>query len=161
MTDDETKAGHETVAGIIDRILGRYHQVHRAELPDLVAPAAKVETVRSGHPAAPRGMAETLGRMLTELDGHMRKEETTPFPAMHSGGMPGIDGPTSVMRADHEAHEHAIARIRAITQDLTLPEGACGSWRRLHAGTAKLLRDLAEHARLENEVPFPRFEKAA
>jgi regulator of cell morphogenesis and NO signaling len=105
-------------------------------------------------------LVETLDRMLADLQVHMQREELIHFPVLRDGELPSIDGPISVVRADHDEHEKTIARIREITGNLTLPEDACGSWRRLYAGTGKLLRDLAEHIRLENDVLFPRFENA-
>ncbi|WP_343115866.1 hemerythrin domain-containing protein [Ostreiculturibacter nitratireducens] len=155
-----TAAELQPTEAIIDRIVTRYHKVHRAELPELAALAAKVENVHADHPAVPRGLADVLERMLAELEDHMRKEEMILFPVMLEGGMPGIGGPIFVMRADHDEHEETIARIRKITGGLTPPDDACGSWRRLYAGTEKLLSDLAEHIHLENDVLFPRFENA-
>ena len=65
---------------LIDHILTRYHETHRRELPELVKLGRKVEAVHSDHPQAPRGLADTLQRMLGELEVHMKKEELILFP---------------------------------------------------------------------------------
>ena len=69
--------------------------------------------------------------------------------------------PIAGMRYDHAKHEEALGRIAAITHGFHLPADACESWRRLYAGTRKLVDDLDEHMSLENEVLFPRFEGTA
>ena len=64
------------------------------------------------------------------------------------------------MRADHDDHSAEIDRIRDLTANLTLPEGACRSWTALYAGLGQFLADLEAHVSLENDVLFPRFEQA-
>lgn len=148
----------QSTDALIDRILSRYHEVHRRELPEIAALAEKVERVHHDHAAAPLGLAEVLRQMAGEMEAHMQKEERILFPMMRSGGRPGIENPIAVMRADHDNHAEAIGRIRDLTSDLTLPEGACRSWTALYHGTGKFLEDLETHMRLENDILFPRFE---
>lgn len=136
----------------------RFHQAHRDQLPDLAALALKIERVHGDHPKAPKGLGALLQHMIGVLEVHMKKEELMLFPAIRRGGMPGLDVPIAVMRADHDHHKVEVAQIRALTDDLTLPEGACRSWAALYDGLAGFLCDLDTHIRLENEVLFPRFE---
>ena len=91
----------------------------------------------------------------------MKKEELILFPAIRRGGMPGIENPIAVMRADHDDHDREIAEIRRLTANLNLPQGACRTWSALYAELAEFIDELQEHIRLENEVLFPRFEEAA
>lgn len=146
---------------LIAHILTRYHAVHRAELPELVALARKVESVHAEDPEVPAGIAEALAWLQRAMEDHMAKEEMILFPAMRAGGGSGIESPIAVMRADHDDHAEEVTLIRDLTLDFTPPDHACGSWRRLYAGTAKLFDDLEAHIALENQVLFPRFEPAA
>jgi regulator of cell morphogenesis and NO signaling len=146
---------------LIDHILTNYHAMHRQDLASLLPLAARVEQVHADDPDAPKGLARALTTLAQEMEDHMRKEEMILFPAMRAGGGPGIEHPIAVMRADHDDHAENITLIRQLTQDLTLPDHACGSWRSLYAGTATLLSELADHIALENDVLFPRFEPAA
>lgn len=139
----------------------RFHARHREQLPPLVEMAARVEAVHAGAAGVPAGLAAQLRGLLGELEVHMRKEELILFPAMRRGGMPGIENPIAVMRADHDEHERKLADIRRITGDLALPAGACGTWTALYAGLGAFLADFAEHLRIENEILFPRFESPA
>lgn len=91
----------------------------------------------------------------------MKKEELILFPAIRKGGMPGIESPIAVMRADHDDHAVEVVRIRSLTDGLTLPDSACRTWTALYAGLAEFLTDLEDHIRLENDVLFPQFEPKA
>lgn len=147
-------------AAITKFIETRYHARHRADLPDLAALSLKVERVHADAPSAPLGLGEVLQHMIGEFEVHMKKEELIVFPAIRRGGMPGIENPIAAMRADHDDHQAEVAQILALTNNLTLPEGACRSWTALYAGLTTFLADLDAHLRLENDVLFPMFEPA-
>ncbi len=147
----------ESVEDIIDYILERYHQVHRRELPELHRLAIRVEQLHADHPAVPAGLSDLLARTQTQLESHMQKEEHVLFPLMRAGGHPMIVHPISMMRHEHEEHGEALKALAALTGDLTVPDGACDTWRALYAGLAKLVEDLTEHMHIENNILFPRF----
>lgn len=136
----------------------RFHARHREQLPELVALAAKVEAVHAAAPDVPQGLAAALRQLLAELDMHMRKEELVLFPAMRSGGMPGIEHPIAAMRAEHDDHVRELAAIRRMAGELVLPADACRTWTALYQGLGEFLADFEEHVRTENEVLFPLFE---
>lgn len=136
----------------------RYHALHREHLPVLAQMAEKIETVHFGDDNVPVGLADVLERMIGHMEVHMKKEELILFPAIRKGGVPGIENPIAVMRADHDDHATEVAEIRRLTSDLTLPDGACGTWTALYNGLTEFLTDLEEHMRLENDVLFPQFE---
>ncbi len=136
----------------------RYHARHREQLPQLVAMAERVEDVHFGDDGVPEGLSALLRQMIGEMEVHMKKEELILFPAIRKGGMPGIENPIAVMRADHAGHEREVAEIRRLTANLSLPDGACGTWTGLYRGLEEFTLDLTEHMRLENDVLFPQFE---
>jgi len=155
--NDETDLPKETGA-LIDYILSRYHERHRAELAELIPLARRVERVHADDPDMPRGLARALSSLAQEIEDHMTREERILFPAMRDEGRDAITRPIAVMRADHEFHARRIAQIRDRTRNLTPPAHACQSWRRLCSQTAMLLDDLSAHMALENDRLFPRFE---
>ena len=159
MSELADPASDQATDDLIAHILSRFHDVHRADLAVLHPLAQKVERVHADDPQAPRGLAQALMTLWREMEDHMAKEERILFPAMRAGGMPGIEHPIRVMRADHDDHAANIAHIRSLTANLTPPDHACGSWRALYAGTEKLFADLSAHIALENDVLFPRFEE--
>jgi regulator of cell morphogenesis and NO signaling len=147
----------------IDFILTRYHQVHRDEIAELVLLARKVEAVHGDHPDVPAGLADELFATAENLDMHMAKEEAVLFPAMremHKNGVisPALALPIHCMREEHDDHGQAIHRLQELTNNCTVPEGVCGSWRALYSGTGKLIEDLVAHMYLENAILFPQFE---
>ena len=155
-----TEAPIHDVAALTRYIERRYHARHREQLPMLASMAERVEDVHFGEDGVPEGLSILLQQMIGEMEVHMKKEELILFPAIRRGGMPGIEHPIAVMRADHAGHDHEMAEILRLTAKFTLPEAVCGTWTRLYEGLAELVADLTEHMRLENEVLFPQFEPA-
>lgn len=147
-------------ADMIEHILERYHAVHRAQLPELIRMARRVEAVHRDNPEVPAGLADQLETMEAELLSHMEKEESVLFPMLKAGGSGMAHHPIMVMRQEHTGHGEQLERLMAMTQDATPPQGACNTWRALYAGIAQLRDDLIEHIHLENNRLFPPFEPA-
>ena len=142
---------------LIDHILARYHEVHRAQLPALVELARQVE---AAHARAPKGLAQALRTMQDDLLAHLRKEEVVLFPMLRAGGNAFVSQPIHVMRGEHASHSRALERLARLTDGMTTPPDADEVWRALYVGLAQFRDDLAEHIRLENDVLFPQFEAA-
>jgi len=63
-----------------------------------------------------------LWTLQQELESHMLKEEQILFPMLQRGiKTPQTDGPISVMRYEHDQHGDALARLSALTNDITPP----------------------------------------
>jgi regulator of cell morphogenesis and NO signaling len=151
-------AGVSEPGALIDHILTRYHEVHRAQLPELIRMARRVEAVHREHPDVPAGLADFLEQMEQELLSHMMKEEQVLFPMLKAGGNPMVVHPIGMMRHEHVDHGAALEKLAALTHDTTPPAEACNTWRALYAGIAQLNDDLISHIHLENNVLFPQFE---
>jgi regulator of cell morphogenesis and NO signaling len=159
-----TAAVPESAEALIELILTRYHAVHRRDLPELIRLARRVEAVHRGKPGTPAGLAAVLERMHGGLESHMAKEEAILFPLLRGG--PGTAqaamaaAPIARMRHEHDEHGAELRAIAELTGDLTLPEGACNTFRALYAGLARFQDDLTTHIHLENNVLFPMFAAA-
>lgn len=149
--------GPEDTDDLIDMILTRFHETHRREVPELVKLARRVEAVHCDVASVPAGLADLLQHIGDELESHMRKEEQILFPMMRSGGHPMIEGPISVMLAEHDEHGANLRKLEALTNDFTPPAEACTTWRALYVGARKLTDDVMEHIHTENNILFPRF----
>ena len=145
---------------LIDHIIGRYHDVHRAQFPELIRMAHRVETVHRGRPGVPAGLGDFLEALQQELTTHMHKEEAVLFPMLKAGGNPFVVHPIAMMRAEHVDHAAALGHLDALTNGANPPAGACNTWRVLYTGVAQLREDLVHHMHLENNVLFPQFEAA-
>jgi regulator of cell morphogenesis and NO signaling len=141
---------------LIDHLLGRFHEPHRAELPRLLAMASKVEQVHGEKDACPTGLTSHLERMSEELELHMQKEEQVLFPLIRDGRGRMAAMPVQVMEREHRDHGQNLVRLRELAHDFEPPEEACGTWRALYLGLAELESELMQHIHLENNVLFPR-----
>jgi regulator of cell morphogenesis and NO signaling len=141
------------------RRIGRYHASHRRDLPRLCALARKVEECHADDPRAPLGLADHLEAIRRELEEHMRREERTLFPSMLRNAA-RLDTPLAEMRGQHSGHAAHLRRIARLTHGFTPPEGACPEWWALYAMAFSFADDLEEHMHLENDVLFPRYERA-
>lgn len=116
---------------LITHVLERYHVRHRAQLPELIQLAEKVERVHTEHPNVPAGLAAHLTDMLQELESHMQKEKRILFPMILRGQGQMAAGPISVMESEHVLHGEALEKMLMLAHQLQLPDGACNSWRAL------------------------------
>jgi regulator of cell morphogenesis and NO signaling len=137
---------------IIEFVLERYHSVHRSQLPEAVQLARRVEQAHSGSADCPNGLSEHLSIMYQELESHMMKEEQILFPMLINESYP--QGPIMVMENEHEEHEVALQRILHLTNNLILPESACGTWRALYKLLNEFIQDVRAHIDLESQVLF-------
>lgn len=150
-------AAPQSTEELITHILERYHAAHRAELPELLNLAARVEARHAANPLVPRGIHAALVEAARALEEHMQKEEQVLFPLMRAGGHPMIHAPIGRMRYEHDEHGERLLNLEQLTHHFELPEEACPTWRALYAGLQKLIDDVHEHVHLENNVLFARF----
>lgn len=141
---------------LIDHVLARFHEPHRAELPRLVAMATKVEAVHRKKSSCPQGLARHLGRMAEQLEVHMQKEEQVLFPLIRAGRGRMARMPVQMMEQEHRDHGKNLVRLRELASNFVPPQEACGTWRALYLGLAELEHELMQHIHLENNVLFPR-----
>lgn len=150
-----------STADLIDHILRRFHERHRADVPELIRLARRVEQVHGDRSDCPNGLADHLEAMFQELLSHMMKEEQVLFPMLLEGENLAARPPISMMRFEHDQHGDALARLEALTGNIVAPRDACNTWRALYAGLTQLREDLMQHIHLENNVLFPGAESAA
>lgn len=143
---------------LIEHILTRYHDVHRQQLPELIRLAQRVELVHGGHTECPVGLTARLELMHRELENHMRKEEQILFPMIAQGMKSIAVQPVAMMRHEHDDHGQGLADLERITRGITLPKGACNTWRALYLGLSTLKEDLMDHIHLENNILFDRID---
>ena len=62
----------EDTAALTNHIYTRYHEVHRKQVPELIALSRKVEQVHAGKPGVPAGLADALQKAIGELEGMER-----------------------------------------------------------------------------------------
>jgi len=156
LIDRAGRSAPQETPDLIRHILDRYHAAHREELDFLIQLANRVETVHGDQEEAPLGLTETMIALRDELENHMNMEEQILFPAILNGAGAHLAEPIRIMNEDHADATSLLHRIEHLTNGLSLPIGACGSWTALYTGLHKLCDDVVAHIALEETVLFPR-----
>jgi regulator of cell morphogenesis and NO signaling len=154
---------------LADYIVNKHHVYVQERLPQLVEYADKVARVHGEKFPPNLEVAALVNTLRDELMGHMLKEERILFPyikVMEQAKQNGLPkpaphfgtaaGPVNVMEAEHEVAGEIMKRIREITNDYTLPEEACNTWRVLWSLLPEFEEDLHQHVHLENNILFPK-----
>ena len=153
---------------LINYIVGKHHIFTVQELERLTPLMEKV-CMRHGEQHPELFKLQTIFLALSDsLIPHMRKEENVLFPyiqQLESSSLNGlsapaphfgtVENPIRMMMADHEQDGERLRIMREISNDYTLPDGACPSFTALYAGLQDLEMDLHRHIHLENNVLFP------
>jgi regulator of cell morphogenesis and NO signaling len=115
-------------------------------------------------------LQQTFETLMTELLGHMAKEDQVLFPcivALENGtsqqpdASSWIASPIAMMEQEHADAGAALSFIRQVTNGFAPPEWACPTFRGLYYGLAQLETDMHVHVHLENNVLFPRAAQLA
>lgn len=151
-------------AELADHIEGVHHTYLHSELPRLVTLADKVAGVHGErHPELVQVRRAVLD-LSAELQQHLAKEEEILFPMIrdlattdapldfHCGS---LQNPIRVMLMEHDDAGAALAALRQLTGDYTVPEDACGSFEALYRGLEELEADTHLHIHKENNILFP------
>lgn len=144
-------------ADLVEHIVSHHHEGLRRDLPALVDVAMRLEREQAKHPAVPRGLADTLMTMSSELEAHMLSEESSLFPILSAGARRGaLDMQIRMMARDHDDHAKHLERIRKETANLTAPADASAEWIKLYADLVTLEAELRQHIYLEDNILFAR-----
>ena len=162
---DAVRPANLTMTELADDIERTHHAYLREELPRLGGLVKKVSAVHGqAHPWL-TGLTSVYAKLVAELEPHMLKEEqilfplireldqATTTPSFHCGS---VGNPIRMMEMEHQNAGAALDRIREMTTDYEIPEGACNSFRAMLSGLEHLEADLHLHIHKENEILFPK-----
>ena len=162
---DAVRPANLTMTELADDIERTHHAYLREELPRLGSLVKKVSAVHGqAHPWL-TGLTSVYAELVAELEPHMLKEEQILFPlireldqaatapSFHCGS---VGNPIRMMEMEHQNAGAALDRIREMTTDYEIPEGACNSFRAMLSGLEHLEADLHLHIHKENEILFPK-----
>jgi regulator of cell morphogenesis and NO signaling len=130
---------------------------------------AKVATRHGDHYGYLLELKDLFAAVCDDLEPHMLKEEMVLFPYIRdleyrlSNGLTvpfaafgTVRHPISMMGVEHEEVGELLAKMRSITNDYALPDGACPSFTALYHRLEAFERDIHQHIHLENNLLFPR-----
>lgn len=128
-------------------------------LPFVEGLARKVARVHGEHNPKLVALSAAVGELFGALPAHLEAEQETLFPALVAEEVDRarVAGQLEMMSAEHEGLSVLLARVRAASDDFTLPEWACRSYRTLFAELQHLEALLHQEVHLENHVLRPRF----
>ena len=144
---------------LVEHIVERHHESLRKVLPFVQAMAAKVGRVHGGSNPKLRDLDGAVQELSEVLLAHLDEEEQELFPAL-AADPPDAERVRRLlgsMSGDHVDIATLLERIRAASDDYSLPQWACTSYRTLFSELWELESDVFAHVHLENHVLKPRF----
>ena len=151
----QTNAGDFLAMGaaeLTDYIESRHHTYLRDVLPHITELFnAVLKPHGANHPELFRAHA-AIGRLRTDLEQHLVKEEVQLFPELGEGNTRNTAALAAQIVAEHEAAGALLKQLRALLDDYTAPEDACRTYRLLLEELANLEADLFQHIHLENNI---------
>ncbi|MEK7723206.1 MAG: hemerythrin domain-containing protein, partial [Acidobacteriota bacterium] len=114
-------------------------------------------------------LEKVFNELCDDLGPHLLKEEQVLFPYIEkleraitkSISVPfscfgTVNNPIRMMMMEHDTAGDLLKKMREITNDYTLPEGACMSYTALLNRLEAFEKDLHQHIHLENNLLFPK-----
>lgn len=158
-----------SMTDLCDHIEQTHHEYLRQELPRLEFLTQKVADRHGDRRPELREVHRVMMALKDELESHMAKEEQVLFPICrrldtadelpqsHCGS---VNNPIVVMIREHDDAGDALARLRELTDNYTLPADACNTYRAMYDGLQQLEQDLHQHIHKENNILFPKAARA-
>lgn len=153
---------------LVDYIVNTHHQYVQTATPEIQRLLDKVSNRHGEEHPELHEIRSRFNNVARELAMHMRKEELILFPWIKRTVMAdrgemayqvppfgSLANPISMMEAEHEGAGGDMERIREITNNYTLPEGACMSYWQVYELLKQFEQDLHLHVHLENNLLFP------
>jgi len=175
LQEDEQQRDWSTASlrELSEHIVAKHHAYLAAELPALESVLATVARVHGpAHGDVLKPLQDKFQSLKAEIEDHVAKEEQSLFPALkqleeRAAAKAGSGSRDSELRdmldntmTEHEQVGAVLHGMRECTLDYNLPPDACPTFARLYIGLNALEKDVHQHIHLENNVLFPRAEKA-
>lgn len=152
---------------LADYIKNTHHQYVKETAPIINGLADKVANAHGAQHPELIDVAERVKGLMTDLLGHLVKEESILFPNIKTlvskreqGDKSPLEGSLNkAIELMHDEHDHAgedLRYIRKITHDYALPADACNSYVYLFEKLKEFEDDLFRHIHLENNILFPK-----
>jgi regulator of cell morphogenesis and NO signaling len=154
---------------LVDYIEKKHHRYVEEKTPVILQFLDKLASVHgSNHPELLQ-INELFQSCAGELAQHMKKEELILFPFIkkmigatksHASIEPPhfgtVNNPITMMMEEHDNEGERFRTISALTNNYTLPEDACNTYRVTFAMLEEFEQDLHKHIHLESNILFPK-----
>jgi regulator of cell morphogenesis and NO signaling len=154
---------------LCDYIVNTHHAYVAEAMPMILSYAQKVANVHGhAHPAVVE-INKLFSEVVNELTLHMKKEELVLFPyikklvkAKNENTVPEepnfgtVQNPITMMEREHEAAGDLLKQIALLSNNYTIPEWGCNTFKALYNKLDEFEQDLHIHVHLENNILFPK-----
>jgi len=152
-----------SLVDLIEYIEITHHAYIRETGPLLIEYTNKMVKAHGDDHDEIKPLAQCVHELIDELMPHLMKEEQILFPAIKSLslGQPvnacfgHIGNPINMMLHEHDNAAEMLQFLRRLTNDYTIPAGACHTWQACYRTLAEFDADLQTHIDIENILLFP------
>ncbi len=154
---------------LADYIEKKHHRYCDSKITEIKPYIEKITNVHGGRHPELAEVQELFNKTAAEMSMHMKREELTLFPyirkmvsANDKGKTPEkprfetVESPIAKMMAEHDEEGKRFRRIREITNDYSVPEDGCNTYKVTLAMLEEFEQDLHLHIHLENHILFPK-----
>lgn len=158
---------NEPLEKVVDHIMSKHHSYLKKELPYVGQLLEKVVMVHGPkHRDFLYALNDTFSELKAELENHLEDEETLLFPHIremessekNEERKEKFNRIVEKLYSEHDGAGEALSRMRSLTENYSLPTGACASFEALYENLQAIEDNLHEHVHLENSVLFPKLE---
>jgi regulator of cell morphogenesis and NO signaling len=150
-----------SAAFLTDYIVENHHQYVKSAIPELLRLLAKTAVAHGEEDVELVSIHEKFNLLSEELLNHLEKEEKVLFPMIKELKAQSeqvqqemLQGPLSVMIAEHDTAGELIKSIRILSNNYTPPEHACPTYTIAFKKLKEFDNDLMKHIHLENNILF-------
>jgi regulator of cell morphogenesis and NO signaling len=168
-------------AQLVNHIIVNHHYYVKHAMPTIVNHLEKIARKHGATYAYMIEVKSIFESIQTEMDLHMKKEELILFPGIIQAEKDQADGsqcaipkkdpadnsqcsltkrdlsaPILMMEKEHEHAGDGMFEIRRLTNNYSIPAGACTTFQVCMAELREFESDLHQHVHLENNILFPR-----
>lgn len=147
------------ITKLVDYIIDNHHEYTRKLIDQLTPMLDKVVSVHGGWRPELLEIRDTFKALSDELIMHMMKEEMVLFPGIltmvETNEINGqLRFPIQRMEFEHDEAGELLRKMRELSNDYTLPVGACATYTVVYNLLNEFEEDLHRHIHLENNVLF-------
>lgn len=157
------------LAKLCDHIVQTHHAYVKDQMPQIYAYLQKVSSKHGERHPELYKIFQTFAAVKEEMEGHMKKEELILFPRIKELqkladnedahlqlNITYLQSPINVMEQEHDHAGNLLNDIRLLSNDYTVPQDACTTYRLSFAALKAFELDLHQHVHLENNILFPK-----
>jgi regulator of cell morphogenesis and NO signaling len=154
---------------LIDYIVNTHHSYVRKMIPIISEHVNKIASVHGKNHPELLDIAHHFSIVYKDLKQHMMKEEEILFPhikylvkskgtgqKIESPYFGTVKNPIKMMEAEHVNAGDEIFEIRRLSDNYTIPEDVCNTFRVTFQELKEFEEDLHKHVHLENSILFPK-----